>query len=66
MASDPYPAIRRIAFRALRERITNAPDWIRFDRLHHTFTVRPPPPSQPTKTTVPLPVTLTGVPTGAP
>jgi len=31
MASDPYPAVRRIAFRALRERIEDAPDWITFD-----------------------------------
>jgi hypothetical protein len=31
MASDPYPAVRRIAFRALRERTDDAPDWIRFD-----------------------------------
>lgn len=31
MASDPYPAVRRIAFRALRERIADAPEWIHFD-----------------------------------
>jgi len=31
MASDPYPAVRRIAFRGLRERIADAPEWITFD-----------------------------------
>ena len=31
MRSDPYPAVRRIAFRGLRQRIDPAPPWIAFD-----------------------------------
>ncbi len=36
MASDPYPAVRRIAFRALRGRIENAPAWVDFDPTGET------------------------------